>query len=154
MVDWLKDEDDYHCATYSDPKLWHERETTAAAAQQRHKKRRLASQYSDRSKDSSRHSMSSPVFGLINANSNNEGSDGIIDLVSATPTCAPDNKDANDRQQPCPGCGQSKIINKECSLHLCKKCCSNSSQHCKLTAHMRTKTIGAPKPYLETSLAK
>jgi hypothetical protein len=62
-------------------------------------------------------------------------------------------KDESSRKQPCPGCKRPKIINKYCKLHMCKTCCSESTEECTLTDHKRSKKIRASKSYEQTSLA-
>jgi hypothetical protein len=70
--------------------------------------------------------------------------------ISATNSAS---KDETSRRQPCPGCKRPKIINKYCKLHVCKACCSESTEECTLTDHKRSKKIGPSKSYEQTSLA-
>ena len=54
-----------------------------------------------------------------------------------------------ERREICGGCRKERLVNKQCGLRVCKKCCIASYQRCGVTDHDRAKNT-ASKPYLET----
>jgi hypothetical protein len=54
-----------------------------------------------------------------------------------------------ERREVCGGCQKERLVNKQCGLRVCKKCCVASYQRCGITDHDRAKNT-ASKPYLET----
>lgn len=163
MVDWLKKEDEYWCNMAADSRLWSEKTSRTDGARKRHEKRRRLTHYSDHNKSDTQALTKDHGNDISDANqddscpesdSDNDDDDGIIDLVaSTTPSNSDGKQHANGRKRPCPECHKLKIINKECSLKSCKKCCCKSPSHCTVTDHKQSKKVGAPRPYLETSLA-
>jgi hypothetical protein len=59
--------------------------------------------------------------------------------------------DNDNRKRPCPSCECLKLINKQCTLKVCKQCCASSTAKCKLTHHNNAR-ITAAKPYEQTLL--
>lgn len=172
MVDFLAEEDEYWCRLRNDPRSWTEKQKGTAAAKERHlKKRRRLSHYLDPNTTVRRPSVSLTLSELEDEDEDED--DDVGDYTPQEPPTPPGLFDVadtrqgdsltnadNDSNEPivygrkrlCPTCNRSKIINKDCSLMVCKECCSESTQCCRVTHHKRSKP-GAVKPYLQTSLA-
>jgi hypothetical protein len=163
MVDFLAGEDEYWRRIVNDPRSWGYKQTEAAAGRERHlKKRRKLSHYVDsRNTTVPRPSVSLTLSDLEDEDDDRE------DYVHKEPFAPPglpevadgglvndhnNNEAASGRKRPCSTCKRSKIINKDCSLMVCKECCSESTLYCQVTQHKRSK-LGAAKPYMQTSLA-
>lgn len=149
MVEFLVQEDEYWCRLANDPKSWSAKKRETEQAKARHlKKRRRLSFFRDRTKDHDRDSEPCNVWDL-DVEDGEDSDEGILDhvVVGVTPNL---NLEERGRRQACKQCGKLKIVNKSCSLRVCKTCCSDSPQECKLTDHKRSKNLGARKPYLQT----
>jgi hypothetical protein len=177
MVDFLAKEDAFQERVYITGYQWAAREKETLRSQVRHaKKRRTLKNYVDRSANVSRHSVSLSIrdidaedreivsvdnHSIISDSTDEE--DDIMDLTvplsnqtttAASASASSDKSDKTSKKQRkreiCHGCNKLHHINKGCTLHLCAQCCYDSPESCR--PH-NAKKLGAPKPYLETSLA-
>jgi hypothetical protein len=143
MVDFLAQEDQYWCRVIDDPKSWSDKKQQTANAKERHlQKRRRLSHYRDRSQDHDRRSESCNVWDL-DSEYTEESDENLGDKFVTVDL---------GRKQTCKQCGHAKVVNKSCSLQVCKSCCSDSTQECRLTDHKRSKKLGMSKPYLDNLL--
>lgn len=151
MVDFLTDEDEYWCKVVSDPWLWCKKTKNNTAAKEKHLwKRCCLVFYWNYSEDVDHQSENLSLWWVLGEDNNNghenEDVDNLIsDVDPLYQFNYPHKKDGYKK------CGQAKTMNKVCFLLVCKACCSDSTEECKLTDHKHSKKHTSI-PYFQSSL--
>jgi hypothetical protein len=145
MVDFLHDEAEYWRNVASDERMWGQRCKSAAAASCRHtqKRVRLAQYLPDSSSSTDTHSDDDVEEDTQDSHASSKTRDASSLLSPWEQITTGHNK------RVCSNCTTSKIINKDCTLGVCKRCCVASTSKCKLTAHKHRKATTL-QPYVET----
>jgi hypothetical protein len=152
MVDFLAGEDEYWRRVVNDPRLWRERTKNNAAAKEKHlRKRCRLAFYRNHSEDVNHQSKDLSSWNVLGESDDDVGEDMNALLPDDSPVRQPESEDHIHKKDGCKKCGQAKTMNKACSLRMCKACCIDSTEECKLTDHKCSKKH-APAPYLQSSL--
>jgi hypothetical protein len=179
MVDFLAKEDAFWCNLVNTPALWSERKIQTAIAKAQHLKARSTVANLLGNKDVRGHATRSddtcdlpkdkddviilvdqptclPKVSAASA-TDTSGLHDVFILIkkrelmkhTANNGVIVDKLRRVERREVCGGCQKERLVNKQCSLRVCKKCCIASYQRCGITDHDRAKNT-ASKPYLET----
>jgi hypothetical protein len=145
MVDFLYDEAEYWRNVAGDKWMWDQKCKSVAAASHRHtqKRVRLAKYLPDSGSTTDSHSKNETGEELQDACAPLQARDTSPSQFFQEETGAGRSK------RVCSNCSSSKLVNKDCSLGVCKECCVASTGRCKLTAHRRGKATTS-RPYMET----
>jgi hypothetical protein len=148
MVDLLYDEAVYWSNVAGDERMWGQKCKSTAAASRRHTQKRVRlGQYLPDSNSSTDTQSDDNDDGAEEETQDFQAPSKTRD---ASPLVSPEEQPTTDHgKRICSSCTTSKIINKDCTLGVCKRCCVASTGKCKLTAHRRGKT-GTSRPYMET----
>jgi hypothetical protein len=145
MVDFLYDEAEYWRNVAGDKRMWDQKRKSVAAASHRHtqKRVRLAKYFPDSGSSTDSHSENETEEELQDTCAHLQARDTSPSHFSQKETGVGRSKCV------CLNCSSSKLVNKDCSLGVCKECCVASTSKCKLTAHRRGKPT-ASRLYMET----
>jgi hypothetical protein len=145
MVDFLHDEAEYWHNVVSDKCLWDQKHKSTATTSRRYTKKRVrVAQYFPDSSSSTDSLSDDEVERDTQDNraSSNTRNISLLPFPQEQITIG-------HVKHICSNYTTSKIINKDCTLKVCKRCCVVSTGKCKLTTHKCGKTTTS-RPYLET----
>jgi hypothetical protein len=173
LVDFLAGEDNYWQEVIETPHLWGAKKKQIEVAKLHHlNKRRHLAYYIERDTDSERVGgtqdidITSLLEDFENSNNGEDGSDSdhvvnCADALSpqpqpkvAQPAPPTTSNGTNKKFMQCPTCKKIKA-SPECSFGLCKSCCSQVPERCKILYHQRDKksTRGAYVPSTNNTTA-
>jgi hypothetical protein len=150
MVDFLHDEAEYWCKVASNEQMWSQKCKSTAAASRRHTQKRVRlSQYlPDSSSSADSHSEDEAEEDMQDVLTHSQARDVPPSLSPSLSLSSQEQNSTSRSKRICSNCVNSKLVNKDCSLGVCKDCCVVSTGRCKLTAH-RCEKPTTSRPYLE-----